>query len=210
MRTQVKGNSSFRSRCFYATAVGAGILALNGCHSQQSTPTAQVNLPPVSEEKISVEPVLKAITLLQGSLISLRNEATQLQIMGRQLSANEEKVIASILGFQDLVERVTINLESASATMGVATVSISSEPPPNYRVSGSLEHAKGLVRQAIDELQQGASSIQVVGRSLSQNEMNFASVMDTAALQLESGLENLSEGDHLGKKPGQFDVGQEP
>ncbi|MDG2055141.1 MAG: hypothetical protein P8J86_10585 [Phycisphaerales bacterium] len=210
MRIQVKSDSSFRSRCFYAAAVGIGILAINGCHSQQSKTTDQINLPPVSEEKFSVEPVSKAVMFLQGSLISMRDEATQLQIMGRQLSTSEEKMIASILRFQDLVERVTVNLESAAATMGMATVSIASSPPPDHRVSGGLENAKEQVRKAIDELQQSASSIQVVGRSLSQKEMAFASAMDTAALQLEGGLANLSESDGFREDPGHFDLGQEP
>ena len=85
-----------------------------------------------------------------------------------------------------------------------------SSPPPDHRVSGGLEKAKEQVRQAIDELQQGASSIQVVGRSLSQKEMEFASALDTAALQLESGLATLSDNDGFRGDPGHFERGQEP
>lgn len=200
----------YQVRFCHAMALLMGVLILAGCKNQQTAPTTQPDIPPVSDAEMSVAPISNAITLLQEALISLRNEATQLQIVGRELSTQEHSELDAVADFQQLVERVTLNLEEAAANMGVATVSASSSPPPDHKVSGALRDARELTRQAIDELQQGSSSIQVVGRTLTQKEMELASQMDTAALQLEVGLTNLNEGAPANDDVKLLAPGQEP
>ncbi len=210
MMSQARAYHRHHLRLTYATAVISMMLALVGCKNQTVSPTTQPSDTLPNVDKASVEPISRAITVLQGALVHLRNEATQLQIVGRQLSKSEEKTIASVMQFEQLIERVTIDLEGAAANMGVATVSMISGPPPDHMVRGGLVDARDDVQKAINELQQGASSIQVVGRSLSQQEIALAAAMDTAALQLESGLVNLHETTNLGTGSDFDGMGQEP